>query len=105
MSKRAPTKKAPQPKVSYRHPVNRAMLDDAPLGTRIADKVTGFLGSWRFIIIQTIIVAIWVAGNVYLLFHFDPFRSSSSTSRSRPRRPTPRRSSCWPAIARQSATG
>ena len=55
------------------HEVNRALYDDAPLGTRVADRVTGFLGSWRFIGIQTVIVAIWVAGNVMLLFHFDPY--------------------------------
>ena len=59
--------------MTYRHPINRKLLDEAPLGSRIADKVTGFLGSWRFIIIQTIFVAVWVAGNVYLLFHFDPY--------------------------------
>ncbi len=56
-----------------RHPVNRTLLDEAPLGSRIADRVTGFMGSWRFIIIQTIIVAVWVLGNLYLLFHFDPY--------------------------------
>jgi len=27
------------------HPVNQAMLDDAPAGARIADEVTGFMGS------------------------------------------------------------
>jgi uncharacterized membrane protein len=59
--------------MTYRHPVNRKLLEEAPLGSRIADKVTGFLGSWRFIIIQTAVVALWVAGNVYLLFHFDPY--------------------------------
>jgi uncharacterized membrane protein len=53
--------------------VNRAMYDEAPLGARVADRVTGFLGSWRFIAIQTVIVGIWVAGNVVLLFHFDPY--------------------------------
>jgi uncharacterized membrane protein len=58
---------------TYRHPVNRTMFDDAPLGARIADRVTGFLGSWRFIVIQTAVVAVWIAGNVYLLFHFDPY--------------------------------
>jgi uncharacterized membrane protein len=58
---------------SYRHPVNRSMFDAAPLGARIADRVTGFLGSWRFIVIQTAIVAAWIAGNVYLLFRFDPY--------------------------------
>ncbi len=56
-----------------RHPVNKVMVDDAPLGARIADAVTGFLGSWRFIILQTLVVLAWIAGNVALLFHFDPF--------------------------------
>jgi uncharacterized membrane protein len=55
------------------HEVNRAMYDEAPVGARIADRVTGYLGSWRFIAIQTLIVAIWVAGNIVLLFHFDPY--------------------------------
>lgn len=56
-----------------RHPVNRAIEIDAPLGARVADRVTGFMGSWRFVIIQTVIVALWVAGNIILLFRFDPF--------------------------------
>jgi uncharacterized membrane protein len=50
------------------------MFDDAPRGARIADKVTGFMGSWNFIIIQTVIVLIWIAGNVFLLTRpFDPY--------------------------------
>jgi uncharacterized membrane protein len=57
----------------YRHPVNKELLEDAPLGARIADRVTGFMGSWTFIVIQTLIVAAWVLGNIYLLFHFDPY--------------------------------
>lgn len=56
-----------------RHPVNIAMDVDAPLGARIADHVTGFLGSWRFLVVQTIFVIIWIAGNVFLIFHFDPY--------------------------------
>ena len=55
------------------HPVNRALGEDAPLGAQIADVVTTFLGSWRFIVIQTVIVLIWIVGNVILLFNFDPF--------------------------------
>jgi uncharacterized membrane protein len=55
------------------HAVNRKLYDEAPLGARIADRVTGFLGSWRFIVIQTVIVIIWIVGNIYLLFHFDPY--------------------------------
>ena len=54
-----------------RHPVNRAMAEEAPLGARVADKVTGFMGSWKFIIVQTVIVVIWIGGNVVLFFHFD----------------------------------
>ena len=57
----------------HHHQVNVAHLDQAPMGARIADRVTNFMGSWRFIIVQTVIVIIWIGGNVYLLFHFDPF--------------------------------
>ncbi len=57
----------------HRHPVNKALLDDAPLSARIADQVTNFMGSWTFIGIQTALVALWVGGNVYLVFHFDPY--------------------------------
>ena len=54
-----------------RHPVNVA-LDRAPLGARVADRVTGFMGSWTFIAIQTVIVTVWIGGNIVLLFNFDP---------------------------------
>jgi uncharacterized membrane protein len=58
----------------FRNPVNRAMTDEAPLGARVADRVTGFLGSWRFLIIQTVIVAFWILGNAALLSRpFDPY--------------------------------
>jgi uncharacterized membrane protein len=56
-----------------RHPVNVALHTNAPIGVRIANAVTGFMGSWRFIVLQTAIVVAWVAGNVYELFHFDPY--------------------------------
>jgi uncharacterized membrane protein len=45
---------------SHRHPVNQALIDRAPRGALIADKVTSFMGSWTFIVIQTLIVAAWV---------------------------------------------
>lgn len=57
----------------YNHPVNRKLVDEAPMGARIADRVTGFMGSWNFIAIQTVIVILWIGGNVYLLFHYDPY--------------------------------
>jgi uncharacterized membrane protein len=66
-----PPAKTASRRASYRHPVNKAMLEEAPRGARIADAVTGFMGSWNFIAIQTVIVIIWIGGNVLLLFHFD----------------------------------
>ena len=62
------------PRSVSQHPVNRQMLDDAPIGARIADRVTGFMGSWRFLILQTVLVVVWLSGNVYLLSRpFDPY--------------------------------
>lgn len=37
------------------------------LGQRIADLVTGLLGSWPFIITQTVLLAVWVMVNIYLV--------------------------------------
>lgn len=66
-----PTKRRP---ARYRHPVNRAAFEAAPLGARVADRVTGFMGSWRFLVLQTVVVAFWLAANVVLLTRpFDPY--------------------------------
>ena len=44
------------------------------LGDRVADKVAATMGSWRFIIIQTVLLAIWVVLNVAAyLQHWDPY--------------------------------
>ena len=57
-----------------RHPVNIAHYDDATSGQRIADAVTGFMGSWAFIVVQTVIVLFWIGANIWLLSQpFDPF--------------------------------
>jgi uncharacterized membrane protein len=59
---------------AYRHPVNKQLFEAAPLGARIADRVTGFMGSWWFIAIQTVMVVVWLAANIVLLSKpFDPF--------------------------------
>ncbi len=43
-------------------------------GERAADRVAAAMGSWRFIIIQSAIVAAWIALNlVAALRHFDPY--------------------------------
>jgi uncharacterized membrane protein len=61
------------PRTVYRHPVNAEIYNAPPFGARVADMVTSFLGSWTFIAIQTVIVIMWIVGNVYLIFHFDPY--------------------------------
>jgi uncharacterized membrane protein len=58
---------------TYHHPVNVKLVTEAPLGARIADAITGFMGSWRFIILQTVVVLAWIIGNVIMLLHFDPY--------------------------------
>ena len=45
-------------------------------GERVADHVAAFIGSWQFIIIQSVIFLIWVVVNTLWLFdryQFDPY--------------------------------
>jgi len=43
-------------------------------GQRIADTVAATMGSWTFIIIQSIILAVWIALNLVAWFeHWDPY--------------------------------
>jgi uncharacterized membrane protein len=51
-------------------------LERLPSGARVADVVAGFIGSWRFIIIQSVIFAVWVVVNTLWLFEgyqWDPY--------------------------------
>jgi uncharacterized membrane protein len=44
------------------------------LGQRVADAVAATMGSWRFIIIQTVVLVAWVALNVVgYVRHWDPY--------------------------------
>lgn len=45
-----------------------------PLGQRAADKITAVVGSWKFIIIQSILLVIWIILNISAwIFHWDPY--------------------------------
>src|SRR5262249_12326642 len=49
-------------------------IDSLTFGQRLADSVATGMGSWRFIIIQTIIVAFWMILNVIaFIAHWDPY--------------------------------
>lgn len=52
----------------------RAHVESLSYGQRLADYVANGMGSWRFIIIQTIIVALWMILNVIgIVSHWDPY--------------------------------
>lgn len=45
-----------------------------PLGDRVSDTVAASVGSWRFIIIQSSILALWILANVLAWVHaWDPY--------------------------------
>lgn len=52
--------------------------EDSPpltIGQRLADGVASFGGSWTFILIFGVFIAIWISSNIYWFFHtaFDPY--------------------------------
>lgn len=54
--------------------VNDIIADRSTLGQRAADRVAAIVGSWRFIIIQSVILAVWVVLNATAwLHHWDPY--------------------------------
>jgi uncharacterized membrane protein len=58
----------------HKHPVNRLIHDEATLGERVADKASTGIGSWTFLIVQSILIVIWVPLNVIgLINHWDPY--------------------------------
>lgn len=57
-----------------KHPVNVAMHDEATFGEKLADGIAAGIGSWRFLIIQTVLVVLWFALNIIgLVQHWDPY--------------------------------
>lgn len=49
-------------------------IEVSTLGQRLADTVAYGMGSWRFIIIQTIVVFVWMVVNfIGYLRHWDPY--------------------------------
>ena len=48
--------------------------DSLSFGQRLADRVANNMGSWRFIIIQTILVVLWMSLNlIAFINHWDPY--------------------------------
>ena len=56
----------------HKHPVNQLHHDEATFGEKLADRISAGIGSWPFLITQSVFVLIWLIGNAILFFHFDP---------------------------------
>jgi uncharacterized membrane protein len=55
-------------------PARSATLPRPTPGDRIADIVTATVGSWRFIMIQSCMLAIWIILNIFAwITHWDPY--------------------------------
>jgi uncharacterized membrane protein len=60
--------------MSHKHPVNKAHHEDLTLSLRIAEAVAKNMGSMRFIVIQTILIALWIALNLtVVVMRWDPY--------------------------------
>src|SRR5438034_10147657 len=60
----------------HKHPVNVIHHERATFGEQLADGIASFIGSWRFLIIQTLMVAAWVTINTLQVtgkIHIDPY--------------------------------
>ncbi|GCE13267.1 DUF1003 domain-containing protein [Tengunoibacter tsumagoiensis] len=55
--------------------VNKTVDDKLTIGDKISDAVTSTIGSWRFIIIQSCILFIWIVLNIVLFvkYRWDPY--------------------------------
>ncbi len=60
----------------HKHPVNVVHHEEATYGEQLADGIASFIGSWRFLIIQTLLVAAWITINSLQVtgkIHLDPY--------------------------------
>ena len=65
-------------KYTHDHPpvrnVNDIVAENSTTGQKVADAVVKAIGSWKFVIIQSSILFLWVIANVTaLIFHWDPY--------------------------------
>lgn len=53
--------------------INFDKAEKRTLGEKVADKITEFVGSWKFIIGFCIFLFIWMMVNTYFIFTVDPY--------------------------------
>ena len=54
--------------------VTREFEEQLTVGQRVADRVAEIIGSWRFIIIQSMLLAVWITLNITAyIYRWDPY--------------------------------
>ena len=53
--------------------INFDKAEKRTLGEKVADKITEFVGSWKFIIGFCVFLFVWMMVNTYLIFTVDPY--------------------------------
>ncbi len=53
--------------------INFDKAEKRTLGEKVADKITEFVGSWKFIIGFCVFLFIWMIVNTYFIFTVDPY--------------------------------
>ena len=60
--------------MAHKHPANVAQHDELTFGDRLADLVGANIGSWRFIMIQSVVIVLWITVNIVVVaLRFDPY--------------------------------
>jgi uncharacterized membrane protein len=60
--------------IGHAHPVNVIQHDEATFGERVADRMSAGIGSWTFLIAQSVLIAFWITLNIIgLIRHWDPY--------------------------------
>jgi uncharacterized membrane protein len=59
---------------AHLHPANKRRHEERTRSELLADRVTAVFGSWKFIIVQTMIVVMWIGFNLFAaVHHWDPY--------------------------------
>jgi uncharacterized membrane protein len=54
--------------------INKVDAEKLTTGQRIADQLASVMGSWSFIIVQSVLLAIWIIANIIgYIYHWDPY--------------------------------
>lgn len=62
------------PELTWAPKARVALHDQHVAKQNLADRMARGIGSWRFIIVQTVLVAVWVTVNITgILFQWDPY--------------------------------